>query len=167
MPTLKIYLFFQQPINAGDENFWDQFWSENVLNIQDVFTLIPSPEIRSLKEEAPANLATLCNKAIEKMVRAVDNSCRTQQEQQAGILLKCKITCTEILNPRCIFFCIVLNCCRLLTRLLPYIFEDPDWQAYFWSTVKLRSEDDVKPIPLAQLLLNAICVSIFILVLNL
>ena len=30
---------------------------------------------------------------------------------------------------------IVLNCCRLLTRILPYIFEDPDWRGFFWSTV--------------------------------
>lgn len=30
---------------------------------------------------------------------------------------------------------IVLNCSRLLTRVLPYIFEDPDWRGFFWSTV--------------------------------
>lgn len=76
----------QQPIDAGDENFWDQFWAENILNIQDVFTLIPASEIRSLREEAPANLATLCNKAVEKLVKAVDSSCRTQHEQQTGKL---------------------------------------------------------------------------------
>lgn len=52
----------------------------------------------------------------------------------------------------------VLNCCRLLTRLLPYIFEDPDWYGYFWSTVKARSDDDPNSVALAQLLLGAICV---------
>lgn len=57
-----------------------------MLNIQDVFTLIPASEIRALREEAPANLATLCNKAVDKMIKAVDNSCRTQQEQQTGNL---------------------------------------------------------------------------------
>lgn len=29
----------------------------------------------------------------------------------------------------------VLNCVRLLTRFVPYIFEDPDWRGFFWSTV--------------------------------
>ena len=24
---------------------------------------------------------------------------------------------------------------RLLTRFVPYIFEDPDWRGFFWSTV--------------------------------
>lgn len=55
-------------------------------NVQDVFTLVPAAEIRSLREEAPANLATLCYKAVEKLVRAVDNSCRTHHEQLTGII---------------------------------------------------------------------------------
>ncbi|KAG7275854.1 hypothetical protein CRUP_033267, partial [Coryphaenoides rupestris] len=30
---------------------------------------------------------------------------------------------------------VVLNCTRLLTRILPYIFEDADWRGFFWSNV--------------------------------
>lgn len=37
-----------------------------------------------VREESPQNLATLCYKAVEKLVRAVDNSCRTQHDQQTG-----------------------------------------------------------------------------------
>ncbi|KMQ91436.1 transmembrane protein [Lasius niger] len=120
-----------QVIDSSDDIFWDQFWSENVTNVQDIFTLIPAPEIRILREEAPSNLATLCYKAVEKLVKAVDNSCRTQREHQT-----------------------VLNCCRLLTRLLPYIFEDPDWKGFFWSS--LPGKDDDESLPLAHSLLNAI-----------
>jgi len=36
----------------------------------------------------------------------------------------------------------VLNCVRLLTRILPYIFEDPDWRGFFWSTVPGPTTDD-------------------------
>ncbi len=36
----------------------------------------------------------------------------------------------------------VLNCIRLLTRILPYIFEDPDWRGFFWSTLPGQSADD-------------------------
>lgn len=124
-----------QPIDASDEGFWDQFWSENVTNVQDVFTLVPATEIRALREEAPSNLATLCYKAVEKMVRAVDNSCRTQQEQLA-----------------------VLNCGRLLTRVLPYIFEDPEWRGFFWTKLPENSQspDSEDSVPLAHSLLNAI-----------
>lgn len=30
---------------------------------------------------------------------------------------------------------VILNCTRILTRILPYIFEDQDWRGFFWSTV--------------------------------
>ncbi|XP_071577781.1 protein HID1 [Temnothorax nylanderi] len=125
-----------QVIDSSDDIFWDQFWSENVSNVQDIFTLIPAPEIRVLREEAPSNLATLCYKAVEKLVKAVDSSCRTQREHQT-----------------------VLNCCRLLTRLLPYIFEDPDWKGFFWSS--LPGKDDEESLPLAHSLVNALCDLLF------
>lgn len=134
----NIILMIFKPIDASDESFWEQFWSENVNNVQDIFTLVPAPEIRALREEAPSNLATLCYKAVEKLVKAVDNSCRTQQEQQT-----------------------VLNCVRLLTRLLPYIFEDSEWRGFFWSSLPSQSEDEDESLPLAQSLLNAVCVSAF------
>nr|XP_022916431.1 protein HID1 [Onthophagus taurus] len=121
------------PIDATDDAFWEQFWSENVNNVQDIFTLVPAPEIRALREEAPSNLATLCYKAVEKLVKAVDNSCRTHHEQQT-----------------------ILNCVRLLTRILPYIFEDPEWKGFFWSSLPCQNEDDDESLPLAQSLLNAI-----------
>lgn len=49
-----------------------------------MFALIPACEIRSLREEAPSNLATLCYKAVERLVRAADTGCSTQPEQQVG-----------------------------------------------------------------------------------
>ncbi|XP_018561098.1 protein HID1 isoform X2 [Anoplophora glabripennis] len=127
-----------EPIDANDESFWEQFWSENVSNVQDIFTLVPAAEIRQLREDAPSNLATLCYKAVEKLVKAVDSSCRTQHEQQT-----------------------VLNCTRLLTRILPYIFEDPEWKGFFWSSLPSQGEDDDESVPLAQSLLNAVCDLLF------
>ncbi|KAJ8923040.1 hypothetical protein NQ315_001588 [Exocentrus adspersus] len=127
-----------EPIDASDDSFWEQFWSENVSNVQDIFTLVPATEIRQLREDAPSNLATLCYKAVEKLVKAVDSSCRTQHEQQT-----------------------VLNCARLLTRILPYIFEDPEWKGFFWSSLPSQGEDEDESVPLAQSLLNAVCDLLF------
>ncbi|CAG9812424.1 unnamed protein product [Phaedon cochleariae] len=127
-----------EPIDANDESFWEQFWSENVTNVQDIFTLVPAAEIRQLREDAPTNLATLCYKAVEKLVKAVDNSCRTQGEQQT-----------------------VLNCARLLTRVLPYIFEDAEWKGFFWSSLPGHGDDDDESIPLAHSLLNSVCDLLF------
>ena len=54
----------------------------------------------------------------------------------------------------------VLNCVRLLTRILPYIFEDNEWKDFFWSSLPSASteKEDASSIPLAQSLMNAICV---------
>lgn len=57
--------------------------------------------------------------------------------------------------------CVVLNCVRLLTRVLPYIFEDPEWKGFFWSSLPSQSEDEDESLPLAQSLMNATCVSIY------
>ena len=50
--------------------------------------------------------------AVEKLVQGAESGCPTEREKT-----------------------VVLNCCRMLTRILPYIFEDQDWRGFFWSTV--------------------------------
>uniref|UniRef100_H2ZBV9 Protein HID1 n=1 Tax=Ciona savignyi TaxID=51511 RepID=H2ZBV9_CIOSA len=120
--------FRKAPVEANDDAFWDQFWTEPINNVQDVFTLVPAAEVRALREESPSNLATLCYKAVEKLVQASDNGCHTDKEQH-----------------------IVLNCCRLLTRILPYIFEDPDWQGFFWTSLPAQSSNNTEAEPCAPL----------------
>lgn len=80
----ELHCCILKPVDAADEAFWSQFWSESVGSVQDVFTLIPAAEIRALREELPSNLATLCYKAVEKLVQAADSGCRGLQEQHAG-----------------------------------------------------------------------------------
>lgn len=50
--------------------------------------------------------------AVEKLVQGAESGCPTDREKQ-----------------------VILNCTRILTRILPYIFEDQDWRGFFWSTV--------------------------------
>eukprot|EP00063_Salmo_salar_P060937 XP_014035772.1 PREDICTED: protein HID1 isoform X1 [Salmo salar] len=129
-----------QPVEATDHAFWDQFWTDTATTVQDVFALVPAAEIRAVREESPSNLATLCYKAVEKLVQGADSGCPSEKERQ-----------------------IVLNCIRLLTRILPYIFEDADWRGFFWSTVpgagragQDEGDDDDGARPLAESLLLAV-----------
>uniref|UniRef100_A0AAY3ZZC1 Uncharacterized protein n=1 Tax=Denticeps clupeoides TaxID=299321 RepID=A0AAY3ZZC1_9TELE len=133
-----------QPVEATDDAFWDQFWADTATSIQDVFTLVPAAEIRAVREESPSNLATLCYKAVEKLVQGAESGCPSEKEKQ-----------------------IALNCCRLLSRILPYIFEDPDWRGFFWSTNEEGGgggggdDDDDDSRPLAESLLLAIADLLF------
>ncbi|XP_028968759.1 protein HID1 [Galendromus occidentalis] len=103
-----------QPIDVKDELFWEQLWTESVDSVQDIFALMPAGEVRALRDDAPTNLATLCYKAVEKLARAADTLLQVDSPREQQI---------------------VLNCVRLLTRLVPYIFEDPDWRGFFWSSL--------------------------------
>uniref|UniRef100_A0A8C1QL24 HID1 domain containing b n=1 Tax=Cyprinus carpio TaxID=7962 RepID=A0A8C1QL24_CYPCA len=126
-----------QPVEASEDVFWDQFWTDVNLTAQDMFALVPAAEIRAVREESPSNLATLCYKAVERLVLNADSGCVCERDRQT-----------------------VLSCIRLLTRILPYIFEDPDWRGFFWSTVpkvgKTDESDDECTRPLAESLLTAI-----------
>ncbi len=53
-------------------------------SVQDIFALVPAAEIRALREELPSNLATLCNKLVDRLQLATENSCQTQRDQTAG-----------------------------------------------------------------------------------
>ncbi|XP_023676320.1 protein HID1 isoform X1 [Paramormyrops kingsleyae] len=134
-----------QPVEATDDAFWDQFWADTITTVQDVFALVPAAEIRAVREESPSNLATLCYKAVEKLVQGAESGCPSEKEKQ-----------------------IILNCARLLSRILPYIFEDPDWRGFFWSTVPGAGRDGADgdadedgARPLAELLLLAVADLLF------
>ncbi|XP_035515074.1 LOW QUALITY PROTEIN: protein HID1b [Morone saxatilis] len=101
-----------QPVEATDDAFWDQFWANSSTTVQDVFALVPAAEIRAVREESPSNLATLCYKAVERLVQGADSGCPSEKERQ-----------------------IILNSCTaLLTRILPtLLLETPDWAGFFWS----------------------------------
>ena len=73
----------------------------------------------------------------------------------------------------------VLNCVRLLTRLIPFLFEDSDWRLLFWSPANFsavghgccasspchvtfhppQTQEGEQPQALAQVLLNSLAVS--------
>ncbi|EDV98192.1 protein HID1 [Drosophila grimshawi] len=129
-----------QKIDNNDDQFWEQFWQAHQTTLEDVFALVTASEIRQIRNDNPANLATLCYKAVEKLAQAVDSSCRTQADQQC-----------------------VLNCVRLLVRILPYIFEDDKWRDFFWSSLPAQEHatNPGQTVPLAQSLLNAICDLLF------
>lgn len=111
-----------------DDAFWEQLWTpDNVNNVNQVFAMIPAEDIRKLREDSPKNLATLCYKTYEKLQSARDNPSNIQPAK-------------------------VINCVRLLTRLLPFMFEDAEWRGYFWSPIPHGDNQT----PLASLLLKVL-----------
>jgi hypothetical protein len=51
----------------------------------------------------------------------------------------------------------ILNCIRLLTRLIPLLFEENEWRSYFWTAFPEEiAKEGEKKVPLASVLLNAL-----------
>jgi hypothetical protein len=113
-----------------DSTFWNQFWAPtNINTARDVFALVPAADIRALRENSPNNLATLCYKAVECLISARDKNVPTGEQRK------------------------VINCVRLLTRLIPFMFEDAEWRGYFWTALPSKDEETKDNVPIASALL--------------
>ncbi|XP_075925973.1 protein HID1-like [Petromyzon marinus] len=128
----------------GDEAFWRPFLGESDAAGQDAFLYVTAGDVRALRDELPSGLCTLIHKAVEKLRVAAESGCADDQEPV-----------------------VVLTCIRLLTRLLPFVFEDAQWKDFFWAHApthhNVNVEEDTSKVtpPLAETLLLAIAELLF------
>ncbi|XP_061425944.1 protein HID1-like isoform X2 [Lethenteron reissneri] len=132
----------RQVAELGDEAFWSPFLGESDAAAQDAFRLLTAGDVRALRDELPSGLSTLIHKAVEKLRVAAESGCTDDQEPV-----------------------VVLSCIRLLTRLLPFVFEDAQWKDFFWAHAPTHHnvEEDTSKVtpPLAEALLLAIAELLF------
>ncbi|KAG2184645.1 hypothetical protein INT43_000558 [Umbelopsis isabellina] len=116
-------LFEETNLPANADDYWCQFWTLPE-SADDVFSLIGAADIRRVRDSARHNLETLIDKLLSKM----DLLIHSRDFSANG---RSKIH--------------LLNCIRVLTRIMPYVFENPDhgeWEnAFFWTNQEV-------PIPL-------------------
>ncbi|VDD92332.1 unnamed protein product [Enterobius vermicularis] len=96
-------------LKGEEDAFWDELCAANISSAVDVFSLVPAEDVRALRDNSPNNLAALCYKTVDRLTAARDSPTSLNANK-------------------------VLNCVRLLTRVLPYLFEDSDWRGFFWCT---------------------------------
>uniref|UniRef100_A0A914H2N5 Uncharacterized protein n=1 Tax=Globodera rostochiensis TaxID=31243 RepID=A0A914H2N5_GLORO len=120
--------------NTGEELDWDKLLPINTGN--DLFTALQPSDIRGLRDGQPNALSILCYKAVHVLARATQTN-PTQKEHRK-----------------------ILNCTRLLTRLIPFLFEESEWRQFFWTNLPDNGTDGLndsqKQLPLAKLLLTAL-----------
>ncbi|KAG9288895.1 hypothetical protein G9A89_019517 [Geosiphon pyriformis] len=101
-------LFEERNIPATDE-YWSQFWLLPE-SADDVFSLVGASDIRRVRDHARENLETLILKVIDRLFRIV--KARDFPSPQNSTLQ-------------------LLNCIRVLTRIVPFIYESEelaDWE---------------------------------------
>ena len=118
-------------------------------------------DVRKIRDCGPTNLATLCYKCVDRIFQAVENNCVTYDEQQIGnfyLFKHLEMFPGKIFRDLFDIFFTVLNCVRLLTLVLPYIFESSDWNEFFWSDLSNSTFEFNNTLHLAETLLNCLFV---------
>ncbi|TPX57219.1 hypothetical protein PhCBS80983_g03995 [Powellomyces hirtus] len=109
-------LYEQQDIPNTNDEFWTSFYKLPE-TAEDVFNLFAPKDIRRVRDTAPGNLETLIHKILNRLFTFVNNAVPPTKDDIRD----------------------VLNCIRVLTRLLPYVFELEDGAVedkLFWSPVE-------------------------------
>ncbi|KAI9595225.1 high-temperature-induced dauer-formation protein-domain-containing protein [Syncephalis fuscata] len=110
----------EQRIPKDNDAFWSQFWTVPE-NAEDVFALVTPVDIRRIRDQSRSNFITLIEKTIDQMLRIMHAPGYPSPVHSVEALL---------------------NTIRLLTRLLPFLFEmmpdDALESKLFWT----KSSDD-------------------------
>jgi hypothetical protein len=100
---LHIARLHEEEVPAEPNDFWQQLWTVPK-SAEEVFTLVQPDDVRTLRKERPKNLETLLQKALSKLLEVVQ-------------------------TPRRQLFPEALNCVRILTRVFPFLYENPSENA--------------------------------------
>ncbi|OJJ48434.1 hypothetical protein ASPZODRAFT_130459 [Penicilliopsis zonata CBS 506.65] len=131
----------------ADDQYWTKFW-ELPESTEDVFSLFTPSDIRRTRDHALSNLETLLSSVISRLT-ALRNNPSFPDPQRAPDRD-------------------ALNCIRILTRILPFIYEAEhleEWEEKFFWTRRRKSaheaqvanevlfdeaQDDEQPIPVRE-----------------
>ncbi|KAL3095385.1 hypothetical protein niasHS_007484 [Heterodera schachtii] len=119
---------------TGEELDWEKLLPINTA--KDLFMALQPSGIRDLRDGQPNALSILCYKAVKLLVRATQTNPPQKEHRK------------------------MLNCIRLLTRLMPFFFEQNEWREFFWTNLPQDENaglnDSQKDLPLSKLLLTAL-----------
>ncbi|KAI9918457.1 hypothetical protein PsorP6_011960 [Peronosclerospora sorghi] len=107
----SVYKLNNEVISSKNLEFWDKLWRLPTV-AEEIFMLIQPDDVRMLRHQQPANVATMLHQAVSQLVQLVE-------------------------TPVPKYYAQALNCVRVLTRLVPCILEDErdDFvEQLFWTT---------------------------------
>lgn len=106
-------------ISAKDDKFWNKIFLEESQVTEEVLKEISTQEIRMLRDGSPRNFSLLVYKMVERLNQSTTTLCNTNSQQLA-----------------------VLNAIRVLTRVIPCIFEDKSWRNFFQTNRIVSTADE-------------------------
>ncbi|CAO3650512.1 unnamed protein product [Cunninghamella blakesleeana] len=108
-------LFEERNISPADDEYWNSFWALPE-TADDIYSLVGANDIRKTRNVAIENLETLIDKLIERINNIINATTFPSTQHSIQHLL---------------------NCLRVLSRIMPYIYESPEhseWEdRFFWT----------------------------------
>ncbi|KAJ1984078.1 hypothetical protein H4R34_000883 [Dimargaris verticillata] len=113
-----IFRLSQERNLASIDEYWTSLWTVPD-SADDIFSLFTTQDMRRIRDQAPENFTTLLHKVFDHMV----------QLKESPVLAHPAATASEAapITPQAVQATTkqLLNCIRLLTRLIPFIYEAP------------------------------------------
>lgn len=123
-------MYEEKNISVTDNEFWESFWNLPE-SADDIFSLIGANDIRRTRDSARGNIEVLIDKVLQKMENILKAKNFPSEQNSINQLL---------------------NCCRVMTRIMPFIFESVEcstWEeTFFWTPRQIEKEtktSDNKP----------------------
>ncbi|KAI8327861.1 high-temperature-induced dauer-formation protein-domain-containing protein [Chlamydoabsidia padenii] len=116
-------LFEERNIAWDADDFWSLFWTLPE-TATDVFSLVGASDIRRARDTTRGNIETLVDKILLQMEKLIHESKFPSPQYSTQHLL---------------------NCCRVLTRVIPYLYEqnDDEWERnFFWTPRRYSIKND-------------------------
>ncbi|KAK9332145.1 high-temperature-induced dauer-formation protein-domain-containing protein [Lipomyces starkeyi] len=148
----SVFRLFEEPNIPPTDPFWAQFW-EVPESADDIFALFSSSDVRRTRDAALLNLEHLLVSAISRLVYLLRHSqihyVPTQQPDAAHSSRSTESADDPGEQPLSAARATkeTLNCMRIITRVMPFIYEKPelaDWQHdLFWGADSEGAEDSI------------------------
>ncbi|ORZ11143.1 high-temperature-induced dauer-formation protein-domain-containing protein [Absidia repens] len=111
----SVFRLFEEKNIAWDaDDFWSLFWTLPE-SVNDVFSLVGASDIRRARDTTRENIETLVDKILQQMDKLIHEPSFPSPHYSTLHLL---------------------NCCRVLTRIIPFLYEqnDDEWErTFFWT----------------------------------
>ncbi|KAJ1971215.1 hypothetical protein H4R35_005397 [Dimargaris xerosporica] len=113
-----IFRLSQERNLAAIDDYWASLWTVPD-SADDIFSLFTTQDMRRIRDQAPENFSTLIHKIFDHLVQLKDSPILAHPAATASEAAPITSQAIQATTKQ------LLNCVRLLTRLIPFVYEAP------------------------------------------
>jgi len=116
-----------EPLISSHDDYWQMFWKEPE-SAEDIFNLLTFSDIKTIRDSNKSNFLNLIRIIVIKLIQLIKKFSITKKENNND---------DDDDDDEKILIKELLNCIRILTKILPFLFEKPEFKQdlnnIFWN----------------------------------